>query len=304
MKKFKLLSVLMVLLAAAGFVSCESEPLDNNLLSNVEPGGGNNNAPASFTVQFNGNTYTATTTQAQVQGTNMSIIGARGTAGEIINLTIPGGIVAGTYTDAVMMYVPSAAAGGFFSNRDVETGESNGSVRITSINTARKTVSGTFSFTGHYMDPEQNLPTAAFTNGTFTNIPYTGTIPGGGGPGEEPGDDEEYFNATIEGQATEFTTFLTNPQMGMLQLVGSGEGRTIQLVINQNVTPGTYALGAGIPSGMVTIDSNMYMSTGGSIVIQSNTDGWIKGTFQFNAVNPITPGTTVSVTAGSFNLEY
>lgn len=305
MKKIKLLSVIMVLFAAAGLISCETEQLDNDLLTGQPNGGNNNNGPASFRVDFSNQTYVASTAQAQVQGTTMAIIGLRGTSGESVALTIPGGIAAGTYNAATMMYVPSATATAFYSNTNVQTGVSNGSVTITSINTTAKTVSGTFSFTGHYSNPTENLPTVAFTNGSFTNVPYTGTIPGGGGPGTDPGPQVESYKATIGGEAVDFGTTLTNDSMGMLQLMGTEGSRTVQLVVNSNITPGTYSLGAGIPSAMVTIGTDMYMATSGSIVIQSNTGGWIKGTFEFQAANPTNPtGTPINVTAGSFNLEY
>lgn len=302
MKKIKLLSVIMLLFAAAGLISCETEQIDQNLL-NGQQNGGNNTAPASFKVDFSNETYTASTAQAQVQGTNMAIIGARGTAGEVVSLTIPGGVATGTYNTATMMYVPSATGGGFYSNTNFETGATNGSVTITNINTTAKTVSGTFNFTGYYSSPTQNLPNVAFTNGSFTNVPYTGTIPGTNPPTNPT--QEEYYKATVNGTVMDFSDdiqIITSG--GFMNLMGIDGSNSISITVNESNGVGTYEFSSSPFPGPTAFYSNgmgIFTSQSGTLTIISKQNGWIKGTFSFTGG---TAPDVFEVTNGEFNIEY
>ncbi|WP_165764599.1 DUF6252 family protein [Flavobacterium cyanobacteriorum] len=282
--------------------SCQNEPLDSDLLNiqPVQPTG-----PALFKVDFGGETFVATAAEATVQGTLVTIAGARGTNGETIVLTIAGGVTTGTYNTAVQMYVPSETASAFYSNTNISDGTTNGIVTITNINTQAQTISGTFSFTGHYADVEQNLPAVPFTNGIFQNIPYTGTMPGTGpGPGPGPGPQTEYFRAKVGQQMVDFPDVISLSEFGILSLSGNAIDpmRSLQLVLNANITPGTYSLGFGVPTASINIGTTLYTANTGSLTVISNANGWIKGTFSFNGVNQLNPSNTISITEGSFNV--
>ena len=61
---------------------------------------------------------------------------------------------------------------GYWSINDNNPTENTGSVIITNINTAKKTISGTFQFKGYWSDSDTPKPAIQFTKGVFTDIPY------------------------------------------------------------------------------------------------------------------------------------
>ncbi len=300
MKKFKIISAFFAVITALTFSSCQNEALDSDLL-NIEtppPASG----PALFKVDFGGQTFTATTAMAQIQDNNINISGIRGTNGEIVNLTVAGGVTPGTYTQASQMYLPSAAAGVFYTNLDVIGGGLNGSVTITNINTVARTVSGTFNFTGHYADFTQNLPPVVFSNGVFENVPYTGEV-----PGTNPNPDTtKYFRAKVNGTMINFANVIGFNLMDTYRLAGTNIDNSMSISVPQTITVGTYPLGedlTGVTAGYIPGSGQdaYYSIDGGSIVITSVSNGWIKGKFAFTGEN--FDGETVNVTEGSFNVQ-
>jgi len=312
MKKIKLLSLFMVLLSAISFTSCDTEPLDNKLLTDEDP---TTAGPAVFTVDFGGKTFTATSTQAVVADGVIVISGVRGSKGETVGLAITGSKV-GTYSgdNIILSYDPSTDSEYTYNNFD-ET-ESNGTVTITSINTTTKTISGTFNFTGYWGDTDANLPSVAFTNGKFTDIPYTTTTtPGGGGDGGDNGDDQ-YVKATVAGAAVDFSGDITKTSSvidGVTYINIFGQNPTTQQQITLNLngksTAGTYTItdsALNVNASYSTYDANdnyfNYIGQSGTLTIISNTGGYIKGTFSFSGLNP-DDDTTIQVTAGTFYIE-
>lgn len=303
MKKFKIMSFCFALVTAISFTGCQNEALDEDLLENVEeeqPAG-----PAVFKVDFGGETFVASTAMAQVQGNTVNISGVRGTAGETVALTIIGGTSTGNYTNAVQMYVPSATTGMFYSNMNPSAGGVNGSVVITNINTSAHTISGTFSFTGHYNDPTQNLPSVAFTNGSFQNIPYTGTMPG---TEPEPQPNTKYFKAKVDGTMTNFPNVVGFHLANTYSLSGTNGIDMMTITMPDNITAGTYPIGDDLDGVMATYmvqnpQQESYSSLpGGSITIISVGGGWVKGTFSYSAEN-FDGDDTIQVTEGSFNVQ-
>lgn len=300
MKKFKIISAFFAVITALTFSSCQNEALDSDLL-NIEtppPASG----PALFKVDFGGQTFTASTAVAQIQGNALNVSGIRGTNGEAVSITIPGGVTTGTYTQAAQMYVPTAAGGMFYSNMSTTGGGLNGSVTITSINTVARTVSGTFNFTGHYADFTQNLPSVVFSNGVFENVPYTGEV-----PGTNPNPDTtKYFRAKVNGTMIDFANVSGFNLMDTYRLAGTNITNSMSISVPQTITVGTYPLGedlTGVTAGYIPgsgLDA-YYSLDGGSIVITSVSNGWIKGTFAFTGEN--FDGEIINVTEGSFNVQ-
>jgi hypothetical protein len=299
MKKFRILSALLVLFSAISFTSCDTEPVDPVLNDNNGDTG-----PAVFTVDFSGETYTATSTIAVIDEGLIAISGLRGTSGEAVSIAVAG-TTAGTYDNAIMSYSTGGTAEYDYVNFNPELEENpdnTGSVVITSINTANHTISGTFSFTAWYGDPDANLPTIAFTNGTFTNIPYTG---GGSNPNPEG---DEYFKAKIDGTQTNFGTIMTLSSGGHMTLGGTNMSTfsSIQLLVSEDITPGTYDIMNNPFSGPTAIYSSngteSFSSTDGTLTIISVSGGWIKGTFSFTATD-MDGENPVEVTNGEFNIE-
>lgn len=295
MKNIKFLSALFVLFSAVTFTSCDTEPVDPVLNEN-----NNNNGPAVFTVDFSGETFVATGTQAVMQDGVIAISGVKGADGESVSLLVMG-TTAGAYDgdDALMVYAPNADSEYQYTNVDWDTGETSGSVVITEIDTQNHTISGTFSFTGSWSDAEANLPTIAFTNGSFENIPYTGNT--GGNPGDE------YMNATIDGTDTEFSNFASLSVGDMMTISGfnMANSSNLQLVLPADITVGTYDITDNPfdgPTAVYFADEESWDAIDGSLTIISTSGGFIKGTFSFTAQD-FDEVNTIEVTNGEFNIE-
>ena len=300
MKKFKILSFLMVLISAISFTSCDTEPIDSAL--NNTGGTGNTGGPASFKVNFGGNTYVANNPQAMIMSGSITIAGVRGTGGESVNLVIPATTV-GTYTNALMTYNTGSTTNlGQYANINPAMPQMpNGSVKITNIDTVNKKISGTFSFTGYWSEASANLPSLAFTDGTFTNIPYTGTV------GPTPEVPVQQYSAKIDGTTIDYSDDITVASSGgfmvILGLTDAPDSMNIR--IKQTLTPGTYPITTGLMDDVTAQFSNpsdSFEATSGTLTIISKANGWIKGTFSF--VTGVDGVGVHQVTDGTFNVEY
>ncbi|OYQ38099.1 hypothetical protein CHU92_06690 [Flavobacterium cyanobacteriorum] len=298
MKNIKFLSSLFSLIAVLLVTSCQNEALDSDLLNVTPPPVGNQ----SFTVDMDGQPFVATSTSAVISQGLIVISGVRGNNGETVGIAIPSTTV-GTYSGdvAFLSYESSSVAEYTYNNDNPTTGQSSGTVTITSINTVNQTISGTFSFIGYWGNQAENRPSIQFTNGVFNNIPYTGTIP-------DPG--EEYFRATVNGTAKNYSNIVVGSTTESVSIGGTivSPMSNVQVIIpTEDLLPGTYPIGNDILTGVVgkvsdgAIDN--FTSVSGSLTIISITNGWIKGTFSFSAIGPSGSGQPVSVTNGSFNTE-
>lgn len=302
MKKINLLSVLFIMLSAISFTSCDTEPIDPVLGENL---GQQPNQPGNpvFKVDFGGQTYIANSTLATVGNGLITIGGFKGTNGEMVSIIVQG-TAQGTYDASKIMlnYSPSAVSEYAYTNSNLSTGEDSGTVVITEIDTQNKTISGTFSFTGWWSDSEQNLPSVAFTNGAFTDIPYTGGIDTG----------EEFFKANVDGTANSYAgadlaVAVTDGNPSYVSINAYGNDHRLILSFPTTITSGTHQIQTG-PSAVVTArfrdaEDVQYGVSEGTFTVTSNQNGWIKGTFTFPVKN--TAGETIhTVTSGDFNVEW
>lgn len=292
MKKLRFLSAFIVLFTAIGFVSCDSEPVDP-LLIDQQPQPG----PAVFQVDFSGETFVADETQAVIADGLIAIGGVMGT--EQVSIVIPG-TTTGTYSgeEVLMAYHPTLDSEYQYWNVDEDL-NATGSVTITSINTVNKTISGTFNFTGHWSNTDENLPSIAFTNGTFQNIPYTEEV-------TEPSEDE-FITAVVNGVEKNYSVIVAAGAGDMLTFSGTilSPMSSVQFMISGGITPGTYSLSDEDfenPKAIYKDDSSEwpYASESGSLVITSNDGEYIEGTFSFDASDG--EGNTVEVTEGEFRV--
>jgi hypothetical protein len=304
MKHIKILSAFLMLFTAIGFTSCDTEPVDpvlldsiNNPVNPTTPVG-----PALFKVDFSGQTFVATSTLATIDQGLIAISGARGANGEEVGLAVRTRTT-GTYTgdDVIMSYSPSAASDLTYNNFDFSNGQSSGTITITSINTTAHTISGNFSFTGWAGDEDQNLPSIAFTNGTFENIPYNGDFT------ENPNPDNEYVRATVNGTAKNYgitSGIVLNESLNVGGTIAD-PSESVQLVMDVNTTQGTYPITNNFGGYRATYQSGstMRIARTGTLTIISNSNGWIKGTFSFTAEDE-DGGNSIEVTGGEFNVEY
>jgi hypothetical protein len=291
-----------VLFTAIGFTSCQTEPVDASVLDNepIEP---TLPGDAVFTVNFGGQTFEADATQAVIEGGLITIGGMRGTNGETVAFIVPAN-GEGTYTASLtnedsplFSYTPTATSEYTYNNFDDTS--INGVLTISEIDEVNHTISGTFSFTGYYGDTDANLPPVAFTNGQFTDIPYQTDV-------INPGDDDEYFNATIDGEDWEFDIFGAAASGGNLSLSASdfATNTMLSITVDEDIAPGTYQLSDDWTSGpmaMFSTGEDVYTTETGTLTIISNTGGFIKGTFSITGIN--FDDETVQITNGEFRVE-
>jgi Family of unknown function (DUF6252) len=314
MKRIKLLSAFVALftMAGLGFVSCDSEPLDPNLLGNTPTNPTQD--PASFKVNIGDSLFTATSTEAIISGDTIAISGMRGTDGEEVDIFLLGNTT-GTYTTALMTYDPTGDGDYQYANFDPNIADNppyTGSVTISSINTTTHTISGTFNFTGFWSNADAHIPNTAFTHGVFVNIPYTGS------PSTTPTNPtpDEYYRVTVAdstgaaGTVYDYTDTMTVASSGgFLTLVGIGPDPDlvgVTVFIKQTLTPGTYAMSdsalADVSASYSVNGPDSYSVSAGTLTIISITDGYIKGTFTFPAVN--TDTNAITTVTGEFNVEH
>jgi PBP1b-binding outer membrane lipoprotein LpoB len=168
MKKIKILSIIGTFMLLFLF-SCDNEPVDSTVnLNPVTP-----SLPISFKVSFSGKTYTTSLASAVFIDGNIIINAFRGDELESFSMDIMGNTV-GDYptNENEIAYRASVTAPLFVSVNPADEVSDTGKITITSINTVNKRISGTFNFTG-YSNDGSVTSTKEFTNGVFTNIPYT-----------------------------------------------------------------------------------------------------------------------------------
>ncbi|MCO6146538.1 DUF6252 family protein [Flavobacterium sp. NRK1] len=297
MKRFRFLSVLLMVFSAISFVACDTEPVDPVLTENI---GENQPGDAVFKVNFSDETHTAIQATAKFEEGMLSIAGVMGTNAEFVSITLDDYAVK-TYNEAFIGYYPGSSTAGGYLNINPETGQNNGQVVITEVDTVNNTISGTFSFTGYYVDVEMNLPSIAFTNGVFENIPITG-LPQN--PGTNPVN-QKLFKAKVNGTAKTFGTIMPISSAGTLSLTGTNVAsqESISISVPESITAGTYDLEdfTDYYAAYLGGDSS-FSSESGTLTITSNTGGWIKGTFEFSGHdfddNPMT------ITEGEFSVQY
>ena len=327
MKKVSFIAAFLLLLVA--FPSCDTEPIDQALYEDTDGGnpngggGGNTPTPGEFKVDFNGATYVATTVQAIYNADYLAITAIK-PDGSIFQITIPEPEVGVTYTwpaepsidfgdNIALAYVPAGGGNAYVGLSD-DYGEfadypeytDTAEVTITVIDTQNEVVSGTFKFTGaRFEDPTNpenfNIETLAFTNGSFTNIPYSADV-------ESPSDNS--FFAKLDGNDFIPTNIMGYTAMNKISIVGRrGTVENIGITVPDDITPGTYSLNIfGDNVGIYILDSSpsgTFGADSGSVTISAHdvANGQITGTFHFTA-SMFGNTNTHTITEGSFDIGY
>lgn len=316
MKKIKFLSVCFILLTSSFLTSCSTdvEPLDPAVILDPET---NNPVSGVLKVDFDGQTFVATTAQAVVNSTAIAISGLRSSNGDFIQITLPAPLnQVGTYTwdDALAAntvlglaysnsgsqgYVTGPQGSGDFAEfpEYVDTA----TITIASIDMENKTISGTFQFTGGRFSDEGALETKTFTNGSFTDISFAGDI-------TAPSDNS--FFAKLDGVDFEPATVTANQLTDLLYIIGKKQGvENISLVIPIGAAPGTYEMDIfGDYKAMYIQDATStgtFNSDEGTLTIISHdtANKKIKGTFNFIGSSFFTT-LTHTITDGTFEVTY
>ncbi|RYG42292.1 MAG: hypothetical protein EOO01_23375, partial [Chitinophagaceae bacterium] len=186
---------------------------------------------------------------------------------------------------------------GYTTNQGNSPADAGGKVFVTKIDTAKKTISGTFQFN---MFRELDNGKKIVTNGVFQDIyygPVTG-VPGGntGGSGSIPGGGGTVVNAgsiivTVDGvvYAPKQTAVAVN--FGNIAINGNdaNDVRAIGLQFPANIAVGSYDLDLFSGRlGVYVVDlNNAYTSESGKLVITEHNTATkkLKGTFNFKGTN-------------------
>ena len=295
MRKIKLLAGILLILTA--FTSCEVEPVDSAI--NLDDFNNPTNGPMVFKADFSGETWNGTTAEALISG-NFISIGATKADGSAFSILIDAHTT-GTYpaNNNIISYTPSGSEFGYWSvNFNNET-EDTGSITITNIDAVNHTISGTFAYKGYWSDTTSTaiLP-VQFTNGVFTNVPYTTQAATGNSFYAKVGgvefEDVDLLATTIDVSGQEFIS--VGAQNAALD--------AMTVSVKSSLATGTYNITGNIATDPVqaiyTVSGTDYHAVSGSVTITSKTATHIIGTFHF-----VTDGTTpFTVTEGAFDIDY
>lgn len=327
MKKKYLLIVLLFALGIS-FNSCTKD-FEDGLSYNNGKANGNENLPTNtgaFTSTVGGSAFAANQIQAIVTDNYVAITGIRSSKGDLIQIILPGNKV-GTYTwknsseDAakfVLAYALEIGGDAFasISKEDAAFFEIQGYtdtaiVKITAIDKDKKTISGTFQFTGFRELSDNRTEIKVITSGSFTNIAYTQNL-----PIEEP---DHFLDAKIDG--VEFTEdkidvarVSSTGAYPYYSIVGKKNGDnadSVGISIDQSYSVGTHPassvlLNGGennihVASAYCRISVTLYNLESGSVTITSKSAIRMKGTYSF-VVSDFDKMNKKSIT-GSFDIS-
>lgn len=305
MKRFKIIPVLLLIFASVSFTGCSEdfEPIDPAV---VLPGPDDENpqpepTPGTFKADFDGGTYTTSTTTAYIAG-NTIIINALRTQGDSFSIMLEGDSE-GTYeaNDNLIGYQPANSEFAFVGTHPTDANANTGTIIITEIDTANQTISGTFSFTGYWSDYTATVAPKQFTNGVFTDLPYITENPS-----------EDTFFARVDGIDFEETVIATaETTINNLDFLSVAAQNAAQQSITVSVRP-TLTVGEYLITGNPTLDvvqvnykpNASAMGTAaqsGFVTIVEKTPTRIKGTFGGTVT---IEGITYQITTGTFDVAY
>ncbi|MBP8065892.1 MAG: hypothetical protein KAY31_00290 [Flavobacterium sp.] len=302
MKKLKSLAFFALFLSALSFTSCDGdiEPLDPALNPNNGGGGGGTNTPGVFKADFDGQTFSTSSTMVYMSGGSI-ILNAVKSNGESFSFIL-NGTTTGTYpaNDSFVAYNPAGSEFGYLGFHPTDETANTGSVIVTSIDMVNHTISGTFQFTGYWSDMDVPMEPKTFTNGVFTNLPFTSSNPTG-----------DVFDAKINGtNFVDSDIFVVETEIEMQNYISvaghNADDDSITVSVRDNLVAGTYPITGGA-SDVVQIVYNIAPSDfgtkalTGSVTITEKTSTRLKATFTGTV---IIDGETYSITQGNFDVEY
>jgi len=304
-----LLHSLVVLSAVFLFGSCQKE-VDPSIIQNNNPPAATGNLKA----KIDGTQWVANSVEGASRMLGLISIGGRSTDRKYLAITLTDSGVhnytldnnsmnAASYTDSNL-----ANAVNFTTNQGINPGDAGGFVNITSIDVTNKRISGTFAFrVFRQMDGAQKT----LTEGSFTNLPYTTTLP--------PGAATDTFRVKIAGTLWVPPTVLGSktPAAPPLnpQIVVTGTSvdatKSVGIFMPANVTPGSYTfdLFGATYLGLYNPDTDPNHSQGamsGTLTILSHntTTRRIRGNFNFHAEALLNPTLNTELTEGYFSVTY
>ena len=280
------------------FISCSKElSKENNTGTQLFNG--------DFYATIDGAQWNADSLQlALLSNTGFSISGLSKT-GEQITMLLPT-LKTGNYTFNALS-TPIAISSNLLVNLSTvyisNTGAAGGNVTISSVDSIKHLVSGSFMFT--LINPTDNSQTS-ITAGIFNSLPYSVDTTGG-----ITTSSSDTLQATIDGvqfNSAQVVTSISNGQLFMAGISSDGV-KDLALGMPSDISPGTYNMdfAAGVYYGVYNPNSSttLLSQMNGSLTIASNDTvaRRIIGTFSFVA-SPLMSGTPVTITAGYFAVSY
>lgn len=181
---------------------------------------------------------------------------------------------------------------------------SGGEVNITAIDTAKKTISGTFAFK---LFRDDDSAKKAVTEGSFTNLVYATSLP--------PSSALDTFKVKIDGTSwTPYSvTGIAVPIFNQIAVNATDAtgGKTVGLAFPNTITPGSYTFDfyGATYMGQYNPDTNPMHSKAGmsgtlTILEHNTTTRRIRGNFNFRAEELSTPANFANISEGYFSVKY
>ena len=301
--------ILMLFNGVITLSSCQKE-VDPSILGNT-----NNPATGNFKAKIDGTQWVANSaTGASRFGGFISVIG-RSTDKKYVSIHLVDSGVHNYTLDEnsfnVASYIDSNLANtfNFSTNQGINPGDAGGVVNVTSIDAVNKTISGTFAFRvfRQFDNAERTL-----TEGSFTNIPYTTSLP--------PSSGSDTFRVKIAGTLWVPPTIVASktpalPPQLLPQITVTGTSadgtKSVGMFMPENITPGSYQFDVfgGTYVALYNPDANpanSQGSTSGTLTILSHntTTKRIRGNFNFHGEAILNPLLFTELTEGYFAVSY
>lgn len=328
----KKINILFLLLSAVviSFSSCTKDfedGLNYNGFNNGNEGTGGVVQSGSFKATVGGQSFVANTSSAIVTNDFVLIAGIRTSNKDLIQITLPSNKV-GTYNwtnskdqgDKFVLSYGSVDSENPFISASNEVAEFFGVknytdtaiVTITAVDKTKKTISGTFQFTGFRDIGDDKTETKVITNGSFTNIPYTENAP--------VVESDGFLKAKIDGvdfvqdkiDVAAVSSSGTYPYYSIVGVKNGEKDNSILIGVSKSYAVGTYQASSAILNGggdgpvnvanaSCILDDLIYTTESGSLTITSKTATKIEGTFNF-VVSNFTTGKKKTI-SGSFGIN-
>ena len=300
---------LIVLTGVIVFSSCQKE-VDPSIIEN-------NNPPlvtGNLKAKIDGTQWVANSAEGASRMLGLINISGRSTDRKYLTITLTDSGVHNYTLDNMSMnaaaYIDSSLpnAMNFTTNQGINPGDAGGFVNITSIDVTNKRISGTFAFrVFRQMDGAQRT----LTEGSFTNIPYSTTLP--------PGASTDTFRVKIAGtlwvppSVFGSKTPAVPPLVSQIAITGtSADGtKSVGMFMPEGITPGSYTfdLFGGTYLGLYNPDTDPNHSQGAmsgtlTIISHNTTTRRIRGNFNFHAEALLNPLLNTELTEGYFSVTY
>lgn len=279
--------------------SCENEPIDSALNSQVNnPNEPNNPTAGVFKATFDGQTFQTTNVECVIQNGILLMEATRTPNNDSFTFVINNPTV-GTFPakDHGLIYQTDESEYGFWSLNINDPNEDLGSVVITNIDMVNKKISGTFNYKGYWSETTTVL-TKNFTNGSFTNISFLTQAP-----------TNDVFSANINGTTFSNSTIIVAESIsGGVNYISINANRAndrIVLSIKETLNVGNYTISGGISDDVkanysITNPTYNQNANFGIVTITERTTTRIKGTFNFTTPNTPIP---YIINSGNFDVE-